>query len=180
MKVLDPQAALLTTTEVHRFLASNPPRQQTKKIGSYKPVNLKNYQTVREDFLHYVTTTVPYIETFPPPEAFVKAVVPKLRAIGLTKTEALMLINLGAGLPKNRPSQPPAEGVGEEGAEGAQETQESDDRQLLAVVIEELTDRFPDEDGEDTVGRILEIMQTEFDQAQASTNGNGTNGLDAA
>ncbi|KAL2434381.1 hypothetical protein ABEF95_005689 [Exophiala dermatitidis] len=128
-------------------------------------------------FLHYVTTTVPYIETFPPPEAFVKAVVPKLRAIGLTKTEAFMLINLGVGIPKNRPSQPAAEG---DGGEGAEETQESDDRQLLAVVIEELTDRFPDEDGEDMVGRILEIMQTEFDQAQASTNGTGTNGLDAA
>ncbi|EXJ82853.1 hypothetical protein A1O3_06668 [Capronia epimyces CBS 606.96] len=189
LQVLDPQSALLTTSEVHRFLANNPPRQPSKKIGSYKPVNLKNYQSVREDFQHYVTTTVPYIEDFPPPENFVKAVVPKLRAFGLTKTEVFMLINLGVGLPRNQISRPGADAENGEAAEAdeedaADEVQEPDDRQLLSIVIEELEDRFPGEEGEAKVEKILETMRTEFDRAQAvaseKANANAKNGTEAA
>ncbi|KAI1616701.1 hypothetical protein EDD36DRAFT_415587 [Exophiala viscosa] len=182
MKVLDPQSAILTNSEVHRFLASNPPRETAKKVGSYQPVNLKNYQRVRDDLQHYVTTTVPYIETFPPPETFVKAVVPKLRSLGVTKTEALVLINLGVGLPRNQPTEKEAEINGdaeepnEEGAEDAQE--EPDDRQLLSLVIEEVDDRFSGEQGEDKIQKVIETMRSEFDKAKATTN--GTNGSKAS
>ncbi|KIV79346.1 hypothetical protein PV11_06912 [Exophiala sideris] len=179
MKVLDPQSALLTNSEVHRFLASNPPRQAVKKVGSYQPVNLKNYQRVRDDLQHYVTTTVPYIETFPPPETFVKAVVPKLRSFGVTKTEALVLMNLGVGLPRKQPAPKESETNGdsdepnEDGAEDAQD--EPDDRQLLSLVIEEVDDRFSGEQGEDKIQKIIETMRTEFDKATATTDGtNGT------
>ncbi|KIX03218.1 uncharacterized protein Z518_06770 [Rhinocladiella mackenziei CBS 650.93] len=185
-QVVDPQAALLATSEVHRFLASNPPRPPFKKIGSHQSVNLKNYQRVRQDFQHYVTTTIPYIEAFSPPETFIKSVVPKLRAFGLTKTEALMLINLGVGLPRNQYSQAAAaetetgatNGDVEEGNEeaAAQEVQEPDDRQLLSLVIEELEERFPGEQGEAKMEKILQTMKAEFDRAHAATNGHGTKG----
>ncbi|EXJ87747.1 hypothetical protein A1O1_04673 [Capronia coronata CBS 617.96] len=175
-QVLDPQSALLTTSEVHQFLASNPPRETTRKIGSYKPVNLKNYQSVREDFQRYVTTTVPYIENFPPPELFVKTVVSKLRAFGLTKTEVFMLINLGIGLPRNQSSQPSAAAEDGEEENEAEEVQEPDDRQLLSIVIEELEDRFPGEEGEAKIEKILQTMRTEFNRAQAATKANEANG----
>lgn len=48
-QVLDPQAALLTTAEVHQFLSSNPPRPKQQKIGTYKPVDLNNYNVIRDD-----------------------------------------------------------------------------------------------------------------------------------
>lgn len=48
-QVLDPQAALMTTAEVHQFLSSNPPRPKQNKIGTYKPVDLNNYTVVRDD-----------------------------------------------------------------------------------------------------------------------------------
>lgn len=39
----------MTTAEVHQFLSSNPPRPKQKKIGTYKPVDLNNYNVVRDD-----------------------------------------------------------------------------------------------------------------------------------
>lgn len=126
---------------------------------------------------------MPYIENFPPPETFIKAVVPKLRAFSLTKTEVFMLINLGVGLPRTQYSQPAAGAAngadGDEEQEEAEEVQEPDDRQLLSIVIEELEERFSGEEGEAKVEKILETMRAEFDKAQASANGDGVNGNEA-
>ncbi|KAK7892369.1 hypothetical protein LTR67_007465 [Exophiala xenobiotica] len=179
MKVLDPQAALLTTSEVHRFLAEKPPRPSTKNIGSYPSVNLKNYERVREDFQHYVASTVPYIENFPPPETFVKAVVPKLRNFGLTKAEVFTLINLGVGLPRNQPASKPegaddAMEVDEE--QPAEDVEEPDDRQLLSLIVEELEERFSGEEGEAKIEKILNTMRTEYDRAHVTAAANGANG----
>lgn len=135
---------------------------------------------MHSQYQRYVTNTVPYIEKFPAPETFVKAVVPKLRSFGVTKTEALVLINLGIGLPRNQSPPKEAETNGEseepdeEAAEDAQE--EPDDRQLLSLVIEEVDDRFPGDEGEDKIQKILETMRAEFDRASAKATTNGTNG----
>ncbi|KAH0832593.1 hypothetical protein AYO21_06014 [Fonsecaea monophora] len=199
MRVLDPQSALLTTSEVHQFLSQNPPRPPPRKIGSYKQVNLKDYERVRDDFQHYVTNTVPFIARYPPPETFIKNVVPRLRAFGLTKTEAFVLINLGLGLPRGQQLRQTTDGdeqaerVNGEGdgdeddgggdadvngvdgtAEGDEEPQEPDDRQFLSLVIEELEERFPGEEGEAKIQQILETMREEYNRAHAanaSTNG---------
>ncbi|KIX99971.1 uncharacterized protein Z520_04609 [Fonsecaea multimorphosa CBS 102226] len=203
MRVLDPQSALLTTSEVHQFLSQNPPRPPPRKIGSYKQVNLKDYERLRDDFEHYVTNTVPFIARYPPPETFIKNVVPRLHAFGLTKTEALGLINLGLGLPRGQQQQQnadeddqaqdvngegdnnddvddhaPADGVdGQIPAEG-EEQPEPDDRQFLSLVIEELEERFPGEEGEAQVQQILETMREEYNRAHAahaSANGDTKN-----
>ncbi|KIW23710.1 uncharacterized protein PV07_11889 [Cladophialophora immunda] len=190
MRVLDPQSALLTTSEVHQFLSQHPPRPPPRKIGSYRQVNLKDYERVRDDFEHYVTNTVPFILNYPPPETFIKNVVPRLCAFGLTKTEALVLINLGLGLPRGQQlatdENAPEErvngegddinddGVGADGvdgqiaAEGEEEPPESDDRQFLSLVIEEMEERFSGEEGEAQVQQILETMREEYNRAHAT------------
>lgn len=103
-----------------------------------------------------------------------------------------MLINLGVGLPRNQSSKP---GVNDESAaasngeeeeaageeeeeEEEEEAQEPDDRSLLSLVIEEVEDRFPGEQGEAKIDRILETMRTEYDRAHAAhaaANGGATN-----
>ncbi|EXJ56372.1 uncharacterized protein A1O5_12639 [Cladophialophora psammophila CBS 110553] len=201
MRVLDPQSALLTTPEVYQFLRQKPSRPPPRKIGSYKQIDLKDNQRVLDDFKHYVTNTVPFITKYPPIETFIKNVVPRLRAFGLTKTEALMLINLGLGLPRGQQQQQAAddnaqmEGVTGEGddvdddddaaaadetngqrtAEGEEEPLDPDDRQFLSLVVEELEERFPGEEGEAQIQKILETMREEYNRAHAmhaSSNGN--------
>ena len=135
-----------------------------------------------------MTTTIPYLKNYPPPETFIKNVVPKLRAFGLTKTEAFMLVNLGIGLPRKQNPQAAADtdaslanGELEEikGEQADEEGQESDDRQLLSLVIEELEERFPGEQGEAKAEQILQTMKTEFDRARAHTKANSdTNGAE--
>ncbi|KAK5065256.1 hypothetical protein LTR84_001094 [Exophiala bonariae] len=174
MKVLDPQAALLTTPEVHQFLSSNPPRPKQQKIGTYKPVDLNNYNVVRDDFQHYVTTTVPYISAISNPEAFIQSIVPKLRRLGLTKTEALMLINLGVGTQRSGSQQlnsgaaaPSVNGDGMAHDEDmAEEEPEQDDRQLLSLVIEELDERFPGDEGSAKIDNILQVMKDSYNTAR--------------
>ncbi|RMD40101.1 hypothetical protein DV735_g5033, partial [Chaetothyriales sp. CBS 134920] len=87
MKILDPQAALLTNVEVHHFLENNPPRKPDKKSGAYEPVNLQEYYNVRKDFKQYIDRTTPHIKQFPPPEEFISRVVDRLKKYDLTKTE---------------------------------------------------------------------------------------------
>lgn len=122
------------------------------------------------------------------PEALIRDVVPKLRRVGLTKTEALMLINLGVGAQSNGNQQkagdaapPSVNGNGEElGEEAAEEEQEQDDRQLLSLVVEELEERFPGEEGETMVDKILQIMKDAYQEVPPSngdqhfTTANGT------
>lgn len=112
------------------------------------------------------------------------AVVPKLRSFGLTKTEILVLINLGVGLPRSQSSQPATEADGGE-IEGdpedsepppGEEEQEIDDRQLLSLVIEELDERFAGDQGEAKIEKILQTMRTEFSRAQTTAAANGANG----
>ncbi|KIW65945.1 hypothetical protein PV04_08158 [Phialophora macrospora] len=202
MKVLDPQSALLTTSEVHRFLLQNPPRPTPKKIGSYTPVNLKGYQRVREDFQDYISSTTPYIAKYPPPETFIQSVVPKLRTFGLSKTEAFMMINLGVGLARGYEQQPfmngdqdnvntvsssiesaaANENAGTSGDEEQPnpEGQEDEaayqpsDLELLSCVVEELDDRFPGDEGQEQIQKIVQTIREEYERAQskhASTNG---------
>ncbi|RMZ81756.1 hypothetical protein DV738_g1982, partial [Chaetothyriales sp. CBS 135597] len=87
MKILDPQAALLTNLEVHHFLENNQPRKPDKKSGAYEPVNLQEYYNVRKDFKRYIDGTTPHIKQFPPPEQFISKVVQRLKKYDLTKTE---------------------------------------------------------------------------------------------
>ena len=139
-----------------------------------------------QQFQHYVTTTVPYVATLPVPENLIQNVVPKLRRIGLTKTEAIMVINLGIGTPRTATlsesveETAPVNGDEEENGERAEEEQhEPDDRQLLSLVVEELEERYPGEKGEAQIDKILQIMKDAFDLAMASTadrNGTTTNG----
>ena len=98
MKVLDPQSALLTTSEVHHFLSTHPPRAKDKPIGAYQPVKLDDYTNVRNDFNSYIKLTSPHIAKYPPPDEWMGEVVGKLRAYGLTKAESLQVLNLGVGL----------------------------------------------------------------------------------
>jgi hypothetical protein len=121
-----------------------------------------------------VIKNVSYTQTIP--ESFIKAVVPKLRSFGLTKTEALVLINLGVGLPRTPGSTSTANAEAEEVDEeaAAEESQEPDDRQLLLLVIEELEERFSDEKSD----ALLKLMRTEFDRAQAKESAT-TNGATA-
>lgn len=135
-----------------------------------------------DQFQHYITTTVPYVAALPAQDSFIKTVVPKLRRAGLTKTEALMLINLGIGTPRPTGQQVPAETNGEgdeEEAAAGEEQPEPDDRQLLSLVVEELEERYPGEEGEAQIDTILQIMRDAFDQAKASgavQNGTAVNG----
>ncbi|OQV03363.1 hypothetical protein CLAIMM_08414 [Cladophialophora immunda] len=166
MRVLDPQSALLTTSEVHQFLSQHPPRPPPRKIGSYRQVNLKDYERVRDDFEHYVTNTVPFILNYPPPETFIKNVVPRLCAFGLTKTEALRVNGEGDDINDDGVG---ADGVdGQIAAEGEEEPPESDDRQFLSLVIEEMEERFSGEEGEAQVQQILETMREEYNRAHAT------------
>ncbi|KAJ9610275.1 hypothetical protein H2200_005052 [Cladophialophora chaetospira] len=197
MKVLDPQSALLTTSEVHDFLLQNPPRAPPRKIGSYVPISLNGYKLVRDDFQEYISSTVPHVADYPPPETFIKNVVPKLRTLGLSKTEAYMAINLGVGLGKRQQVQQSVNAsqhtngdVAEEEGEGtgaaddqeqenpAQEEQDElyqpSDTELLTCVIEEWEDRYPGEEGQEQLQKISETIREEYQRAQsthATTNG---------
>lgn len=100
-----------------------------------------------------------------------------------------MLINLGAGLPRNQYTQPvleaetgEANGNADEDNEEttADDVQEPDDRQLLSLVIEELDERFPGEQGEAQIERILKTVKTEYDQAHAAHAAANGNAMDAS
>ena len=126
-----------------------------------------------------MASTVPYIENFPPPETFVKAVVPKLRNFGLTKAEVFNLINLGVGLPRNQSASKSDAPDGEmdvDEEQAAEDVGEPDDRQLLSLIIEELEERFSGEEGEAKIEKILATMRTEYDRAQVTAAANGANG----
>lgn len=106
----------------------------------------------------------------------------------MTKTEALTIINLGIGTPRKTPQEEPVEeaasvnGAGEQSEEAMEEEEvshEPDDRQLLSLVVEELEERYPGDEGEAQIDKILQIMRDAFDQAKASTteqNGTMVNG----
>jgi hypothetical protein len=98
-----------------------------------------------------------------------------------------MLINLGVGAQRNGSQPkgadaalPSVNGDGEElGEDAAEEEQEQDDRQLLSLVVEELEERFPGEEGEAIIDNILQIMKDAYDNVKASNgdqHGAATNG----
>lgn len=102
---------------------------------------------------------------------------PKLRRLGLTKTEALMLINLGVGTQRSGSQQatsgaaPSVNGDGKEhDEEMAEEEPEGDDRQLLSLVVEELEERFPGDEGSAVIDNIVQIMKDSYETAR-TTNG---------
>lgn len=186
-------------SEVHQFLLQSPIRPPGKKIGSYAQVNLKGYQRVREDFQNYLSMAVPHVaETTP--ETFIKNVTPKLRAFGLTKTEVYTMINIGIGLPRGQAKQQLVNGNGhvngdaigdeedatqydESGAAGDEGDVEptadaepfvSADYSLIPAIIEEFGERFPGEEGQEQVQKILDTIREEYELAQNvqdSTNG---------
>ena len=113
-----------------------------------------------------------------------------------------MMINLGVGLPRGYkvPQQPQDADVDddvndeEEDAGGANEAGENedqpagevmvlhepDDTQILLVVVEELYERFPGEEGQEQIQKILETMKQEFDHAHSiHASANGHTGGDA-
>lgn len=125
-----------------------------------------------------MTTTVPYIKDFPAPETFIKTIVPKLRAFGLTKSEVFNLINLGVGLPTNQPTQKctePDDGMDVDG-EGAGEDspEEPDYRQILSLIVEELEDRFSGDEGEARIQKIFDTMRIEYERAKKGKPAKGT------
>lgn len=125
-----------------------------------------------------MTTTVPYIKDFPAPESFVKTVVPKLKAFGLTKTEVFNLINLGVGLPTAQSTQKSVEAgdgmdVDGEGA-GEDAAEEPDYRQMLSLIVEELEDRFPGDEGEAKIQKIFDTMRNEYQRAKKGKSTKGT------
>ena len=153
---------------------------------------MKGYQHIRDDFEDYISGTVPHIAKYPPSTTFIKNVVPKLKAFGLTKTEVLLMVNLGVGLPRGQ--QPVNEdqtindgaGNGEDEKatrneelpnaidEGQDEPYQPSDMELLSCVIEELDDRYSGEEGREQIQKILETVREEYAQAHsvhASTNG---------
>ena len=88
-----------------------------------------------------------------------------------------MLINLGIGTPRTAAARISSDvnGEGEENTAAEEEQPEPDDRQLLSLVVEELEERYPGEEGEAQIDSILQIMRDAFDQAKASSAGqNGT------
>jgi transposase len=166
-------------------------------MGSLEPVNLKGYDTIHKDFNQYIAESTPHIAAYPPCETFVSSVVPKLKAFGLTKTEAYMIVNLGLGLPRKREGQEQVLQNGEEmmaeesieqpenyegSAESKAATEEEeivvdeaqheatpwrDDTWVLDNVVEELGERFPGEEGREQIQQIFQTMKEEFDQAQS-------------
>jgi hypothetical protein len=163
---------------------------------------LKGYQRVREDFQDYISGTVPYIANYPPPDTFIQSVVPKLRKFGLSKTEAYMMVNLGVGLARGYEQQPLMNGDQDGDVNAVSDSIESttandntgtseeheqpspvgqdeaeyqpSDMELLSCVIEELEERFPGDDGQERIQKIVQTIREEYERAQsihASTNG---------
>lgn len=161
------------------------------------PVSLNDYKRVREDFQEYISSTVPHVADYPSPETFIKNVVPKLRALGLSKTEVYMTINLGVGLSKSQQVQQSVNGsqhvngdavnAEEETAanadddgksssaqEGQEDPYQPSDMELLACVIEEVDDRYPGDEGQEQLEKISETIREEYRRAQsihADSNG---------
>jgi hypothetical protein len=178
-------------------------------MGSLEPVNLKGYDTIHKDFNKYITESTPHIATYPPSETFITSVVPKLKAFGLTKTEAYMIVNLGLGLPRPREGQeqqltngddPAAEESIEQpdrhdGSAGSNPAAEEDgtvmedaqqevppwrdDTWVLDNVVEELGERFPGEEGREQIHKIFQTMKDEFDRAESKHTTVNGNGLRA-
>jgi hypothetical protein len=148
---------------------------------------LKGYTRIREDFQAYVATTIPHIAAYPAPETFIKRVVPKLRAFGLAKTEVFTILNLGIGLPKAQQQQDNTSGEAEvngdgdvpaddeEQAQPAEETSEgTPDVDLLSCAVHNLYERFPGDEGQEQIQKIIDTMKEEYEQAlakEAHTNG---------
>ena len=182
MKVVDPQAALLTNSEVYNFLKSNSPRKPDKKSGAYDTVRLQDYLNIRKDFERYIDLTAPHIKDYPPPEEFLNGVVKRFRKYDLTKTEVLTLINLGLGMPRSRPVKVKAFANGhtevanaeKDGSDEAQDqmleegTDEPNYRALVDCVIESVGERFAGEAGELKLEEIITVLKECIGEANAS------------
>lgn len=83
--------------------------------------------------------------------------VKKLKAYGLTKTEALNLINIGVGM---RPAgQDQVNGDDEQEVGPDDEAEMARDVQFFKVVVEEADERFPGDDGDERVRDIISTMK---------------------
>ena len=175
IQILDPQSATLTLPELHAFLQSPATTSSTQqsqpnlKIGGYPTPNLRGYRTITKDLSTYIDTLAPHVKELPPLRGddddagegegggrWLREAVGLLSrgreegGYGLTKGEVLMVVNLGLGM------------TGERGEGGEEEEEEegagSSDVQVLHAVVEELSDRFTDEEVEEMLRKVGEIV----------------------
>ncbi|KAF7508177.1 hypothetical protein GJ744_009474 [Endocarpon pusillum] len=101
MKILDPQCAVLTNSEVLSFMRSHPPRKPDPQVGGYPVTDLRGLWSVQREFTDYIETITPHLLSYPdPPSKFMRTLLQRLNKFNLTKPEALMMINLGVGVTK--------------------------------------------------------------------------------
>ena len=141
-------------------------------------------------FERYITLTAPHVLAYPVPEKYMTTVIRKLRSYTLTKTEALMILNLGVGLDRSTLPQvaPPTASdlkaveqvdetkptIDEDGTALAAapaesvETSETYHMAVLACVIEKMDERFQGPEGEERIKGILEVLKESipFDESR--------------
>lgn len=100
---------------------------------------------------------------YPPVEDWIGDLIKQFKPYELTKTEVMNLINMGIGV---RVSQQQNEEQVKGDAEGEEEPDQPDeeaeisrDVQFFKVVVEEADERFPGDDGEETIRKIVSIMK---------------------
>jgi len=131
--------------------------------------------------------------SLPPTDSYMNQVVKRLRKYDLTKTEVLSLINLGVGLPRpqatevnghtedemdvegtdGQAEQSNAEVGGDEAAsheeEAANPAAGPNGRELLSLIVENIEDRFSEEEREEKIDGILNVLKECM--TQSNTNG---------
>ncbi|KAK5106824.1 hypothetical protein LTS08_000947 [Lithohypha guttulata] len=168
MRVLDPQSALLTNAEVYQFLKTKKPGVPEAKSGAYPSTNLHGQQTILKDvsfvlenaakFNSYTEEVTSHVKTQPDVNSWISELVKKLKAYGLTKTEALNLINIGVGM---RPSgQDQVNGDDEQEVGPDDEAEMARDVQFFKVVVEEADERFPGDDGDERIRDVIITMKS--------------------
>ncbi|ERF72720.1 hypothetical protein EPUS_04773 [Endocarpon pusillum Z07020] len=101
MKILDPQCAVLTNSEVLSFMRSHPPRKPDPRVGGYPVTDLRGLWSVQREFTDYTETITPHLLSYPdPPSKFMRTLLQRLQKFNLTKPEVLVMINLGVGVKK--------------------------------------------------------------------------------
>lgn len=142
MKILEPQSAVLTNFEVYTHLSGLRTQYETtpkldaktrKPTGeSYKRRGPGNYETVVKEVMDYLTTPPSPLQNIPSwNSATIKTLLSRLRPYDLAKAELVMILNL-------RPL----------------------DAVSLFLVVQEMYERFTEEQHEEMLAIIREVLGT--------------------
>lgn len=156
MKVLDPQSALLTLSELQHFLTHTSPRPREKKTGAYQPTDLSDHDRIRKDLKDYTTEITPHVTRCQDPGVWMATLVRRLKGFELTKTEVLNLVDVGVGRRKTSEGQTVESGEEEELSE---EERVARDVLVFKCVVEEVDLRFAGDSGGERIKEIIEIFR---------------------